>query len=87
MKIWSNKIFQAVMFILIAFIMGLIYTKVSSLQFLFENANILEGLEATSLVRDTKLIKVLVLILGGISLGLYGNFTYSTNKKDIKNIL
>jgi len=79
-KVWNNRVFQAVVFVLIAATIGIIYTKISSLQFVFESAGIIESSVSESLISDAKLIKVLVLIIGAIAVGLYGNFTYSINR-------
>ena len=82
-KVWNNRIFQAIVFVLIASTIGIIYTKISSLQFVFENAGIIESSVSESLISDVKLTKLLVLIIGGIAVGLYGNFTYSINRSKL----
>ncbi len=82
-RVWNNKIFQAIVFVLIASTIGIIYSKISSLQFVFENAGKIESSVAESLISDAKLIKVLVLIIGGIAIGLYYNFTYSLNRNKL----
>lgn len=82
-RIWNNKIFQAVVFVLIAATIGIIHTKLNSLQFVLENAGIIESSVSESLINDVKLTKVLVLVIGGIAVGLYGNFTYSINRSKL----
>lgn len=82
-RVWNSKIFQAIVFVLIASTIGIIYTKISSLQFVFENAGMIDNSVSQSLISDAKLIKVLVLIIGGIAVGLYGNFTYSLNRSKL----
>jgi len=82
-KVWNNRVVQAVVFVLIAATIGIIYSKISSLQFVLENAGIIESSVAESLISDAKLIKVLVLIIGGITIGLYCNFTYSINRNKL----
>ncbi|QLY81516.1 hypothetical protein [Clostridium intestinale] len=82
-KVWNNKIFQAIVFVLIAATIGIIHSKISSLQFVLENAGIMDNSVSESLISDAKLIKVLVLIIGGIAVGLYGNFTYSINRNKL----
>jgi hypothetical protein len=82
-KVWNNKIFQAIVFVLIAATIGIIHSKISSLQFVLENAGIIDNSVSESLISDIKLTKVLVLIIGGIAVGLYGNFTYSINRSKL----
>lgn len=82
-RVWNSKIFQAVVFVLIAATTGVIYSKISSLQFVLENAGIIDNSVSESLISDIKLTKVLVLIIGGIAVGLYGNFTYSINRSKL----
>lgn len=82
-RVWNSKIFQAVVFVLIAATTGVIYSKISSLQFVLENAGIIDNSVSESLISDIKLTKVLVLIIGGIAIGLYCNFTYSLNRNKL----
>ncbi|ERK30596.1 hypothetical protein [Clostridium intestinale] len=82
-RVWNNKMFQAVVFVLIAVTIGIIHSKISSLQFVLENAGIIDNSISESLISDIKLTKVLVLIIGGIAVGLYGNFTYSINRNKL----
>lgn len=82
-RVWNNKVFQAVVFVLIAATIRIIHSKISSLQFVLENAGIIDNSISESLISDIKLTKVLVLIIGGIAVGLYGNFTYSINRNKL----
>lgn len=82
-RVWNNRVVQAVVFVLIAATTGVIYSKISSLQFVLENAGIIDNSVSESLISDIKLTKVLVLIIGGIAVGLYGNFTYSINRSKL----
>lgn len=82
-RVWNNRVVQAVVFVLIAATTGVIYSKISSLQFVLENVGIIESSVAESLISDAKLIKVLILIIGGIAIGLYCNFTYSINRNKL----
>lgn len=51
-RVWNNKIFKAVVFVLIAATIGIIYSKISSLQFVLENAGIIESSVAESLFSE-----------------------------------
>lgn len=82
-RVWNNRVVQAVVFVLIAATIGIIHSKISSLQFVLENAGIIDNSVSESLISDIKLTKVLVLIIGGIAVGLYGNFTYSINRSKL----
>lgn len=79
-KLWKNKIFQVVFFILIASTVGIIYAKISSIQFLLGNWDIIDSSFTLGLVKDIKFIKILVLTIWGVAMGLYINFIYSINK-------
>lgn len=80
-RIWRYKLFQSMVFIFIALSLGIITSRLETLQFLFENGNLgIENDVVNSLIKDIKIIRIVTIILWGLVLGLYSNFIYSINK-------
>lgn len=80
-RIWRYKLFQSMVFILIALSLGIVTSRLETLQFLFENGNLGIGNDVVnSLIKDIKIIRIVAIILWGLVLGLYSNFIYSINK-------
>ena len=84
-KIWGYKLFQWIVFILIASSLGIIVSKLDSLQFFLKNTNLAnEDYIIIELIKDLNVVRILVIILGAFSLGLYSDFKYSINKNKHK---
>lgn len=80
-RIWRYKLFQSMVFILIALSLGIVTSRLETLQFLFENGNLgIENDVVNSLIKDIKIVRIVTIILWGLVLGLYSNFIYSINK-------
>lgn len=80
-RIWRYKLFQSMIFIFIALSLGIITSRLETLQFLFKNGNLGIGNDVVnSLIKDIKIIRIVAIILWGLVLGLYSNFIYSINK-------
>lgn len=80
-RIWRYKLFQSMVFIFIALSLGIITSRLETLQFLFKNGNLgIENDVVNSLIKDIKIIRIVTIILWGLVLGLYSNFIYSINK-------
>ena len=80
-KIWRYKLFQWIVFILIVLSLGTATRRLDTLQFLFENGNLaIENEVVQHLIKDIKIVKIVVITLWGLVFGLYTNFIYSINK-------
>lgn len=81
-KIWRYKLFQWIVFILIVLSLGMATRRLDTLQFLFENGNLaIENEVVQYLIKDIKIVKIVVITLWGLVFGLYTNFIYSINKE------
>ncbi|MBC5630438.1 hypothetical protein H8S20_16385 [Clostridium sp. NSJ-6] len=81
-KIWRYKLFQWIVFILIVLSLGTATRRLDTLQFLFENGNLaIENEVVQHLIKDIKIVKIVVITLWGLVFGLYTNFIYSINKE------
>lgn len=82
MRIWKNKLFQGAIFILISASIGVIYSKLNTIEFILKNADVttLQTLISNDLLLDIKIVKVTSLIIGTILLGLFINHTYKINR-------
>lgn len=81
-KIWRYKLFQWIVFILIVLSLGTATRRLDTLQFLFENGNLaIENDVIQHLIKDIKIVKIVVITLWGLGFGLYLNFIYSINKE------
>lgn len=81
-KIWRYKLFQWIVFILIVLSLGTATRRWDTLQFLFENGNLaIENEVVQHLIKDIKIVKIVVITLWGLVFGLYTNFIYSINKE------
>lgn len=81
-KIWRYKLFQWIVFILIVLSLGTATRRLDTLQFLFENGNLaIENEVVQHLIKDIKIVKIVVITLWGLGFGLYLNFIYSINKE------
>lgn len=81
-KIWRYKLFQWIVFILIVLSLGTATRRLDTLQFLFENGNLaIENDVVQHLIKDIKIVKIVVITLWGLAFGLYTNFIYSINKE------
>lgn len=77
-KIWRYKLFQWIVFILIVLSLGTATRRWDTLQFLFENGNLaIENEVVQHLIKDIKIVKIVVITLWGLVFGLYTNFIYS----------
>lgn len=84
-KIWRYKLFQWIVFILIVLSLGTATRRLDTLQFLFENGNLaIENEVVQHLIKDIKIVKIVVITLWGLVFGLYINFIYSINKEILK---
>lgn len=83
-KIWKYKIFQFIIFILIAGSLGIITSNLKTLQFVLQNGNLSLAKDVTeNLIKDIKAIRITAIILWALVIGLYSNFIYSINSKKI----
>ena len=81
-KIWRYKLFQWIVLILIVLSLGTATRRLDTLQFLFENGNLaIENDVIQHLIKDIKIVKIVVITLWGLGFGLYLNFIYSINKE------
>lgn len=81
-RVWRYKSFQFIVFILIALLLGTVTRRLDTLQFLFENGHLaIKNDINIHLIKDIKIIRIVVITLWGLSLGLYSNFIYSINKQ------
>ena len=81
-KIWRYKLFQWIVFILIVLSLGTATRRLDTLQFLFENGNLaIENEVVQHLIKDIKIVKIVVITLWGLVFGLYTSFIYSINKE------
>lgn len=85
-KIWRYKLVQWVIFILITLLIGIISSKLDTIQFILQNGNLdLKNIISISLIKYIKTVQILSIILGGIVIGLYSNFIYSINNEIKEN--
>lgn len=81
MEIKSKKLFKFIILILISSLLGIAYHKLSSLQFLIGNIDIRPKDEITAkLIKDIKIVKFIVLLISSLSIAVYSNLIYFTNK-------
>ncbi len=84
-KIWRHKLFQGIVFILIASSLGIVTSRLETLQFLFENGHLaIENDIAIHLIEDIKIVRIVVITLWALVIGLYLNFIYSINSQITK---
>ena len=85
--LWKNKIFQGVVFVIIAASIGIFNARLSIIQFLIDNskATTMNGFIRNDLLTNISITEIFAWIIWAVACGLYFNYIYSLNHPKEEN--
>lgn len=85
--LWKNKIFQGVVFVIIAASIGIFNARINIIQFLIDNSKetTMNGFVRNDLLSNISIIEIFAWIIWAVASGVYINYIYSLNHPKEEN--